>query len=536
MEVRDARLKTLPQSERLLKKALIKKKEGRILDASEKHALKMSSENGELLRLWEKLRTISVGGENNNEEEQTVAEKKTTAFAHKYPIVGQLMKLIEPKFDSAVRTPSVSRVLQSMVKYGSTEQVEKLTNWMVKDIAAVATDAYGHFVVMSLIRHATRTTFDTLLKALAPAVPRLITHKFGVHVLHSAYSSRWCSSVDRNVLLLGIFKDNMTVMKRWTGFPDLESILLQNPALRQRLLTRLFDVVEKLISQKEAVEFPYVQRLAYAFLKAGTRDEVSELCDSLRPHLANIASTRDGAPLASLAFSLTHPKKRKEILRDFKDKLGELATGKYSAPVVGRFFDLLYDVQLLNKYIAGDMVEHIGQIINNEFGYRIIMHLLTPHLSRKERFLLPNWMEHNLFSIENEQWNRHTWLTPNYESEEVEICSKPAMTSHLQALPSLVKSFMEYAKDEKNASKLNRHHAALLSREILTVVKSEPEYKAALQLSQSEIKLLQKLSPAAGVKRERENDTDDSEPLKKEKKVKQVGKARVKKGEKTKKV
>lgn len=503
IEAREARLKALPQSQRLLKSALIKKKEGRVLDASEKHALKMSSEHGEIIRLWEQLRQTNAEADN---EAKSVAEIKSGAYEHKYPIVDKLMRLILPTFMNYARTPSVSRVLQSMVKYGSPAHIDQITKSIQADFVTCATDGYAHFVVMAVIRHATRDTFKNVLSAIIPAVPQLVTHKFGVHVIHSAYSSRWTTAADRDMLIMGIYKDNQAVMKRWEGFPVLEHVLSRNRSIQKRLLTRLFELVEKLISQKEAVGFPFVQRLALAFLKTGTREEVSELCDSLRPYLGDIAQTREGAPLASLTFSLTHPKKRKEILRTFKDNLGELSTGKYSAPVIARVLDLLYDIQLAKKYLVEDMSEHIGQIIGSEYGFRIIMHLLTPHESRKNRFLFPNWLEHNLYSVENENWNHHTWLTGDYEEEVVEVCGKPAMTSHLQHLPPLLHAFLAYATDEKNATRLNRRNAGLIAREVLRVTGEEPAYKIALGLKPKDVSLLQKLSPASGGKREHDED------------------------------
>ncbi|KAG8346646.1 hypothetical protein TRVL_02530 [Trypanosoma vivax] len=63
-QARAERLRGLPKSERLVKSALIKKKEGRVLDSAEKHALKMSSEYGEIMRLWEVLR-VSTGPANS---------------------------------------------------------------------------------------------------------------------------------------------------------------------------------------------------------------------------------------------------------------------------------------------------------------------------------------------------------------------------------------------------------------------------------------------------------------------------------------
>lgn len=505
-EAREERLSKLPQSDRLAKIALIKKKEGRVLDADEKHALKMSSVHGEILRLWEKLRTL----EERTEEQAAMPSSKKTAYAHKYPMVDKLMHLIEPKFANLVRTPSVSRVVQSMIKYGSAEQVNRLLKWVSKDFTIYATDAYAHFVVCALVRHVPHEAYSKLMAHVIPSVPQLVAHKFGIQVVHSVYSSRWCSPADRSLLLLAVFKDSVAVMKRWPGYPEVEAVLKQNPPLQRRLLSRLFDLSDKLVSQKEAVGYPFVQRLVGAYVRCGTRDEVSELCDTLRPHITAISVTREGAPLASLAFSLTEPKKRKEVLHSFNAQLGELCTSKYAAPVIARLFDLLYDVQMLSKYVASDLAEHIGQVVNSPYGYQILMHLLTPHEERKWKFLLPNWREHNLFSMENKEWNHHTWLTPTFVPETVEICSKPAVTSHLAALPMLVKAFLQYVTDEANSAKLNRHHAALIAREVLHVVQHEPLYKAAIQLSADEEQALSKLAPAHG-KRERDDAAEEVE-------------------------
>ncbi|EPY34150.1 pumilio like proteiny domain family member 6 [Strigomonas culicis] len=488
-----------------------------------------------MLRLWEVLRATA---EDDEEKVHTASEKKS-AYAHKYPTVEKLLQLMEPKIATLLKTPTGSRVLQSMIKYGSAAHVSKVMKWLSQDFSLYATDAYAHFVVMSLIRHAPHDTFKSLLASLIPNVAQLITHKFGIETLHSAYSSKWCSLLDKQLLLLAIFKENVSVMKRWEGYPVLEDVLRKNASLRKRLLSRLFDLSDKLVSQKDSVQFPFVQRLVHAYVVEGTKDEVSELCDTLRPHLPAIATSKEGAPLASLAFSLTEPKKRKEILRGFQEKLGEITTSKYGAPVVARLFDLLYDPQILTKYLVSDMVKHIGQIINSPYGYLVFMHLLTPEDERKKKFLLPNWWEHNLYSLSNKEWNHHTWLTPSFEVEVVEICSKPAAASHLVALPLLVEGFLAHIANPANKEKANRHHVFLLAREILHVVEVQPLYRTALNLSAEKLatlqalagqkedetapsKSVQKTKPGKHVKRSRSADESDGQSFQKKKKKKTV--------------
>ncbi|KAG8346647.1 putative RNA-binding protein [Trypanosoma vivax] len=400
-----------------------------------------------------------------------------------------------------------------MIKYASVPQLERILVLISKEFVSFATDAYGHFVVVALLRHAPHSLFDRVLALIMPGVPTLISHRYGIEVLHAAYSSSLCTATNRNLLALAVFKDNLAVMKRWKGYPLIEEVLVQEISQRKRLLAKLFSMCEKLVSQKSAVGFPFVQRLVAAYLQSGTKEEVSELCVSLRPHLATLCTTREGAPLASLAFALTEPMKRKEVLRAYSMQLGILSASKYSAPVIARLFDLVYNAKLLRKYVVDDMEAHILQVINSPFGHQIFMHLLTPSRERKEKFLLPNWFQHNLFSKENVRWNRHTWLTHDFEEEEVETCSKSAVQSHLAVLPSIVKKFVEVATvkaaDTADASGsgtsvgLNRHYAGLIAREILHVSSTEPDYEKALQLSAADVCVLEKLAHSQGRKRER---------------------------------
>ncbi|RNF27633.1 pumilio protein 8 [Trypanosoma conorhini] len=512
-EARAERLRRLPQTDRLKKSALIKKQTGRVLNAAEKHAMKMTSEYGEIIRLWELLRVASDPAAKETTTTTTttksVGERKAERYEHKYQTVDLLLKLIEPKFATHAKTPRVSRVIQSMIKYASVTQLERLLALVSQSFVAHATDAYGHFVVTALIRHAPHSLLDKLLLLIVPAVPSLVSHRFGIEVLHAAYSSRLCTSTNRHILILAVLKDNVAVMKRWKGYPVLEEVLQQEVAQRKRLLSRLFELCDKLVSQKGAVDYPFAQRLVAAYLKHGRKDEVAELCDTLRPHLATLCATREGPPIVSTAFSLVEPKKRKEVLRALSEDLGSLAVDKYGAPVVARLFDLVYDVQLLRKYVVNDLEAHLTQVVNSPFGHQILLHLLTPHVERKNKFLLPNWFQHNLFSIENEEWNRHTWLTHEYREETVEICSKHAMATHLLVLPSIVRKFIVIASDPAGGgSALNRHYAGLIAREVLVVNGTLDAYKAALQLSKEDIQLLTRLAPAMEQKKRLRDDDD----------------------------
>uniref|UniRef100_A0A146LJ94 Uncharacterized protein n=1 Tax=Lygus hesperus TaxID=30085 RepID=A0A146LJ94_LYGHE len=170
-----------------------------------------------------------------------------------------------------------------------------------------ANDAYAHYGVNALIRHAPHALFQRLIQEnILPAVHTLISHKFAITVLHSVYSSKWCSAHQRQLLIMAIYKDNMTVMSTWTNFPDLYEVIRANQSIQKRLLTQLFDLCDKLVSQKDAIGFPFVQRLLYIYLRCGVQAEMAELCDTIRPHLPNlILLSVEGALLTSVVFALS---------------------------------------------------------------------------------------------------------------------------------------------------------------------------------------------------------------------------------------
>jgi pumilio homology domain family member 6 len=575
-EARESRMKSLPRSERLAKMATIKKKEGRVLDASEKHALKMTTEYGEIMRLWEKLRTLSdpngdptqialklkkkndrreqrrqanskrksftaADGEDDDDddddEEETADQKQassTTAaakeegvrtmdrFEYKHPMINDLLKIITPQFASVVKTPRVSRVIQSMIKYGSTAHLDKLIALLATDFGAFCNDAFAHFVVCALIRHAPHHQYRKLLGMLVPIVPTIVSHKFGMQVMHAAYTSRLCSALDRNLLILGVFKDSVSVMKHWRGYPVLEDIISKELDHQKRLLQRLFDLSDKLVSLKEAIELPFVQRLVYAFLRYGTKHEITELCVTVKSQLNLLCETREGSVLASLAFSLLEPRARKEVLRLIGERLPEFAVGKYSAPVIARLFDLVYDAQLLHKYIAAGIEAEMVNVINSPYGFLILVHLLTPNEARRDHVMLPGWKEHNLYSTGNSNWNTHEWLDVDYKKETVEICSKPAARSHLNVLPALVQKFLQLIGDAAVAPKLNKTHVGLIARELLNCVENEPAYQAALKLTAADSTLLQSVLPNKDQKRLRGEDSEEKDAAAKKHRVEEA--------------
>jgi pumilio family protein 6 len=523
MKSRDGRLGKMARSDRSTTSANIKRKEGRVLNANEKHAVKMKGGHGDVLRAWEVLRTSAdkldekveamkaqkkalvegAGGEVSAKDDKAMVTKADcdSATGVRDAAVTKTMALITENFAALAKTPVVSRVIQSCIKFGSPDQRNKILTWMSSDFAAFCTDAFAHFIVEALIRHASLTMFRQIVALLIPAMPVVVQVKCGVKVVHSVYSNKMSNTLEKNLIILGIFKDSVQLMKTWPGYPVLEDILEHKSPQQKRILATLFGLTDKLVG-KGAADLPFVQRLLCALFRRGVKHEVEELAVTIKSHIKSMLPSKEGATLASVAFAVMQPRSRKEALRDLAGGFLDAATNKFSAPFVARVFDLTYDPQMAMKFLVAPFLENIEAIVASPFGCRVLLHMLTPDAARKEKVLFPSWTEHNLYSRGNTAWNHHTWLDADMEEETVEICAKSAETSHAVVIAPIVKKFVAVfcgadsigsaePKSLDGESRATKGFVGCIASEVMNLVHNEPTYAAALGLDAQEIAGLQ---------------------------------------------
>jgi pumilio family protein 6 len=509
MKARDDRLQTLPRKARFAQSAAIKKKEGRVLDSNEKRAIKMKGSHGEILRAWEVLRAsadkvdekieaMKVQAKQHGAAESSIALAKedfTNATGRREAAVTKVLGLLKPKFDEVARTPTISRVIQSCIKFGTTAQRTQILLLFTPNFTQYCTDGFAHFAIEALIRHATKADYRSMFNLVLNVMNSLATHKCGIRVVNALYNHKLSSTTEKHLLVLGIFKDSVAVMKSWKGYPMLEEIIEHEASHRKRILTSLFDVTDKLVSQKEAVDYPFVQRLLCILFARGGKEQVEELAASIKGNLVAMAATREGARLASMAIGVLAPRSRKVVLQAVLENFEELTMGKYSPPFVARCFDLTYDPQMAQKFLVAPLVAKIGPVAGSPYGCRILLHMLTPEADRKAKVMLPGYEEHNLYSRSNKNWNHHLWYDSKFEEEIVEICPKSAEASHQAMLGPIAKAFVETVCKVKGLeeNKTLKGFVARIASEMLHVHETFPAYRKALDLDDDAIAILQSL-------------------------------------------
>jgi pumilio family protein 6 len=298
------------------------------------------------------------------------------------------------------------------------------------------------------LRHGNHATFRKAATAVIASSTKLVPSKFGLEVVNAVYAHKLTTALERNLLTLSILRDNIAVMKSWRGYPVLEDMLRLETTHAKRLSAALFKVADKFTSQKDVAHLPFVQRLLCALFTVGVEDEVQEVAATLSQNITPLVASREGALLVAKLFTVGAVTKRRDVLRQVAAAFEDIVLTKQGAPMFAHMLDMVYDAQISAKFISGPIVAALPAVLSSPYAHLVILHLLTPDLGRKEKALLPGWLdEFNLYSRENSGWNKHTWhRADGEEAGTVEVCTQPAEKSHAIALKVLLPAIAEFVK------------------------------------------------------------------------------------------
>ena len=121
-------------------------------------------------KLWERLRS-----------EKTQADERSRLIDEVLALFGDSLLSVLQKHDAA-------RVLQSCFKQGSAAQREVLMSKIAGEARGLARSHYGHFLLISVLRHGNTEQKQRLFSDLQPHVAELVVHAEGSGVLQLLYT------------------------------------------------------------------------------------------------------------------------------------------------------------------------------------------------------------------------------------------------------------------------------------------------------------------------------------------------------------
>ena len=442
---RQSRLRKLPRLERLAKMAQLKKKQRRILNSDENHALLMNSEQGQLLRLHENIR-----------------QKRAT---NRSESIDAVLGIIETEFHKYCRSSKVSRVIQSCIKYATKSQLLRIYNLLLHPnsvkpgeglemrsedaflptslsdsiFSSLTQDTCAVHVFGALVRHSTHALYLSLYKCFLPRIHLLARSTAGAGLLDILYRSTYCSAEKKNYLICGIILgsetalsdrlgnkpmskgkiiDDMTGMQLTNtkhGVPKDKEILFFSQKMTREQFESLMHCCDSSLSKAKS-ENKIVYEICYIALELAEQFQEQqwrkELLLALRPRLLECASiSRTASILSSNYFCECSPKERRAFLQNICPHVVEFVSSFHGAPFISSLIAQQKDHQVALKNILKPITDNMDRLISDDSLFRHFGKFLLNILRQifKANILFDTWRQYPLGSGDPEVISRYSY-------------------------------------------------------------------------------------------------------------------------------
>ncbi|KAF2276093.1 pumilio domain-containing protein [Westerdykella ornata] len=307
-------------------------------------------------KLWEKLRLKS-----HVEKEE---RKK---------LVKELFEIVTGRVKDFVFKHDSVRVIQTAIKYSTIEQRRMIARELKGEFKVLAEGKYSKFLIAKLLEKGDPEIRDLIISEFYGHVRRLINHPEAAWILDDTY--RAVATPEQKSRLLREWYGPEFAIKglktEGTDSAELRVILEESPEKRKPIMEYLEAQINQLLQKKlSGFTMLHDAMLQYFLACKPGSSEANDFLEQFRPDptikegqeadnvdlLKNLAFTKSGSRLVSLAFAYGSAKDRKTFLRPYKDTIEMMAYDANAHHVLLAALAVVDDTKLTSKSIFGELL------------------------------------------------------------------------------------------------------------------------------------------------------------------------------------
>ncbi|ETW01611.1 hypothetical protein H310_06245 [Aphanomyces invadans] len=297
--------------------------------------------------------------------------------AKRVPLVDELFHLVTGKIHDVAAKHDASRVIQSLLKYGTPAHRSSAIKEMLPHMLEMAKLQYGCFLVTKMIKYGSKEDRALIVKELTGNVVKIATHNVAATILESAQDFLQPGQLSGLKLEFygkefAYFKSEMESKKK-----NLADIVAQSPSKKEEILTHVADVLNRMVD-KQLLGLAFVQALMLEYLTVASTDQVNAMIPNIRDAAVALLATRAGAKVVVVCLSLGNAKDRKRVIKTLKDKVLEACNHISGYLVLLRVLDVLDDTVLVQKSVLSELQDHWLDVALHQNGSKVLLQLLSP--------------------------------------------------------------------------------------------------------------------------------------------------------------
>jgi pumilio homology domain family member 6 len=278
--------------------------------------------------------------------------------------VTELFEIITGRIKDFVLKHDSVRVVQTAIKYANPEQRLLIARELSGTYRQLSESRYAKFLIGKLLVQGDDKIRDIIVPEFFGNVRRLIKHPEASWILDDVYRGV-ASRQQKAIILREWYGAEFALFEKDTAEKvsgDLAEILAANPGKRAPIMRSLQELINHLI-QKKMTGFTLLHDAMLQYflnVKPGT-EEITDYLELIKGDedgdlLKNLAFTRSGSRVVSLALAYGTAKDRKQILKTYKDTLQLMAADPNGHIVILTAYEVIDDTVLTSKSIFPELI------------------------------------------------------------------------------------------------------------------------------------------------------------------------------------
>jgi pumilio family protein 6 len=313
----------------------------------------------EAKKLWERVRRRDL-----------TTEQRSAPLA-------QLFALLTGKFKEVIAKHDASRMIQTCIKYGNSEQRLLIATELKGAYPAIAKSRYGKHIVNRLLQYCSSMR-KSIVAEFRGQVAKMIRSVDAASVLEEVYSE-YANAREKNALLMEFYGPEFNLFRKSTdtaAIPTLSELLKQKPDCRERILKAIRESLDALVN-KGNLGHSIIHRL---MLEYAQHEEITRLQDwisTFDEKLVEILHTLEGARVVARCLAVATTKQKKTIVKSLKQYIKKIACEEYGHQVLLSAFTTVDDTVLVRNCIVSELLKDLPGYLANRHAQRLIAFLLS---------------------------------------------------------------------------------------------------------------------------------------------------------------
>jgi pumilio homology domain family member 6 len=272
-------------------------------------------------------------------------------------------------------SPDRARIIQMMLKKAPNNIKIEIAMKLIPHISEISMSKYGKFCVSRLMVYCGKDMREKAINGMLSKIVKLTSHKFSSALIDMIYLN-YASNDQKNFMKQELYSDLYKKDKN-KSIKTLSDTWADSDILKKGTINSTKMNLIKFAS-KNLIDNSLVHAVLLEFIEATEEQERNEVIQAYIPHLAAIASTKQGSRAAVLCYLYSVAKERRAMLKGIKEHLTKLCVHEHGHLLILAILNSTDDTINIRKTLLSHFVSNIEEIVSTEYGKRIIFFIVSP--------------------------------------------------------------------------------------------------------------------------------------------------------------